>query len=280
MRRMELTSVEGVRWIPDTPTGAGILTIAGSSGRVDEARARVFAEHGVLAESVRWFGGKGQHPKPWEIPLELFLQRLDDLTRDCDRVWMVGSSFGSEAALLCGALSPQISGVVAFSPSDVVWAGNDAGRETSHWTFEGRPLPFVPIDWRGYEAESPVRFGPVYERSRESSPERVEAATIPVERIAHVIVVAGEDDQVWPAAESAGRIRERRAQHGLPTTVVTSSGAGHRPLLPGEPAIASGTSMQRGGSEAADRRLGARAWAAIADALELPDRRSAAGHRG
>ncbi len=280
MRRLELTSIEGVRWIPDAPTGVGVLTIAGSSGRVDDARARLFARHGAVAESVRWFRGPGQHPAPWEIALETFLRRVEDLQRDCSSVWMVGSSFGSEAALLCGALSRCVAGVVAFAPSDVVWAGNDAGRETSHWTFEGAPMPFVPIDRGGDEAEVPARFRPVYERSRETFPERVEAATIPVERIARVIAVAGGDDQVWPAVESADRIRERRIRHGLPTTVVTSPDAGHRPLMPGEPAVAGGATMRRGGSEAADRRLGARAWAAISDALGLRDRYSRAGDHG
>ncbi|MDD7944078.1 acyl-CoA thioester hydrolase/BAAT C-terminal domain-containing protein [Microbacterium sp. NE2HP2] len=272
MRRVELTSIEGVRWVPDAETGSGVLTIAGSSGRIDDARAHVFARHGVLAESVRWFGGAGQHPALWEIPLETFLRRIENLRRDCDRVWMVGSSFGSEAALLCGALCPQISGVVAFAPSDVVWAGNDGGRETSHWSLGGEPVPFVPIDRQAREVATASRFRPIYERSRRTFTDRVEAATIPVERIAEVILVAGADDRVWPSIASTERVSQRRTRHGRETTVVTSHDAGHRSILPGEPAITVGVAMDRGGTESADRELGARAWEVISMALELTAR--------
>ena len=267
MQRVEVGSPEGVRWTPPRQTGVGVLVIAGSSGRIDEARARVLAEAGAVAESVRWFGGPGQPSGPWDVPLETFLQRIDDLARECDRVWMMGTSFGSEAALLCGALSSRIEGVVAFAPSDVVWAGYDGQRETSHWTLEGRPLPYTPFDWEGYVAEKPARFKPLYEKSLRTYAARATEATIPVERISQLIVVAGGDDQVWPSVDSADRISLRRASHDLDTTVVTTAGGGHRTLLPGEPVVAGGMSMARGGSKAADTQLGTLAWTAIREAV-------------
>lgn len=268
MRRVDLSSPEGVRWIPSIPSGDGILVVAGSSGRIDEQRARAFAGIGALAESVRWFGGPGQRRGPWEVPLEIFLRRIDSLSRECDRVWMIGTSFGSEAALLCGAFSERVDGVVAFAPSDVVWAGYDDQRETSHWTLDGQPLPYVPFDWDGYVAGTPVRLRPLYERSLSTYSDHVAEATIPVERIPRVIAVAGGDDQVWPSVESAKRIQSRRARLGLDTTVVTAADAGHRTILPGEPLVTTAVSMVRGGSEVADRQLGAHAWAAIVQAFE------------
>jgi pimeloyl-ACP methyl ester carboxylesterase len=108
---------------------------------------------------VRW---AGQRSGPWDVPLETFFPRLDDLRRECDRVWMVGTSFGSEAALLCGALYGEVAGVVAFAPSSVVWAGyDDEGRQTSHWTLNDQSLPYVPFDWTGHVEESPARFRPL-----------------------------------------------------------------------------------------------------------------------
>ena len=122
-----------MRWLPEKPTGVGALVLAGSSGRIDRDRARILAEQGVLAESVRWFGGEGQHDGPWEIPVELFLDRVARLRTECDRVVLVGTSFGAEAALLAGSLSDDVGGVVAFAPSDVVWAGvTEGGGITSH----------------------------------------------------------------------------------------------------------------------------------------------------
>lgn len=220
-----------------------------------------------MAESVRWFGGSGQPSGPWDVPLETFLQRIDDLARECDRVWMMGTSFGSEAALLCGALSSQIEGVVAFAPSDVVWAGYDGQRETSHWTLGGRPLPYTPFNWDGYVPETPAHFKPLYEKSLRSHAARAAEATIPVERISELVVVAGGDDQVWPSVDSADRIRARRSRHGLDTIVVTTADAGHRTILPGEPLVTGGVSMARGGSEVADTQLGTLAWNAIRQAV-------------
>lgn len=263
-----LNDVDRVRYVPDVASGVGALVLAGSSGRIDTARAHLLAEHGVLAESIRWFGGQGQHDGPWEIPLELFLDRVSALRSECDRVLVLGTSFGAEAALLTGALCDQVDAVVAFAPSDVVWAGiAKYGRVTSHWTHHGQVFPYVPFadDWE--QAADPPAFLGLYQRSRQRFPDQVAAAAIPVERIAHLVLVAGGDDQVWPSVAQAETIRHRRAEYGLPTTVVRDPDAGHRTILPGEHAATGGMRMQRGGNEAADRRLGRQAWAHLANLL-------------
>lgn len=269
---MPLDDPEGVRVVPRNPTGTGALVLAGSSGRVDEGRARLLAGHGVLAESVRWFGGAGQHAGPWEIAVETFVRRVEALAVHCDRVAVVGTSFGAEAALVTATVSPRVDVVAAFAPSDVVWAGvAPGGRQTSHWTVGGEPLPFVPFLPGWVAADDPPAFRELYRRSREADVARAAAAAIPVERIAEVVLVAGGDDQVWPAVQHAEAIAARRAAHGLATTLVADPRAGHRVLLPGEPPVAAGMTMRRGGTAAADRRLGVAAWEALRTALGLPD---------
>lgn len=261
MRRFDLSGPEGVRWVPDVPSGTGVLVIAGSSGRVDSPRAELMARHGALAESIRWFGGPGQHDGPWEIPLETFLSRVDELARQCDRIVVIGSSFGAEAALLAGAHSPRVAAVVAFAPSDVVWAGiRSDGTVTSHWSLGGVPLPFVPFadDWTA-DSDIPA-YVSLYRASKARFRERLPSATIPVERIEEVLVVAGGDDQVWPSVEMAAAVKNRRSEHGRDTNVISDVEAGHRPVLPGEPVVATGMRMLRGGTEQADRRLGLAAW--------------------
>jgi acetyl esterase/lipase len=267
----DLVGVEGVRCVPDSFSGVGALVLAGSSGRVDLERARVVAGAGAVAESIRWFGGAGQHDGPWEIALELFLDRVAALRAECDRVVLIGTSFGAEAALLTGALSEDVDAVVAFAPSDVVWAGvTGDGRVTSHWTFAGTPLPFVPFaeDW--VSEEEPPAYVDLYRRSRELFADRVESAAIPVERIPRVVLVAGGDDLVWPAVTHAHGIRDRRTAHGLESALVTDPDAGHRAILPGEPVVDEGMRIRRGGIEAADRRLGRSAWTQVEPLLRLP----------
>lgn len=261
MRQVELTDIQGVRWLPDDPTGVGALVLAGSSGRVDSARAELLARNGAVAESIQWFGGEGQHDGPWEIPLELFIERVTGLADDCDRVIVVGTSFGAEAALLTGASSTDVAAVVAFAPTDLVWAGvRGDGSVTSHWTLDGMPLPYMPFDETWESDDDIPAFVALYESSRKRFPERLDAATIPVERIDQVVLVAGGDDQVWPALAMAESIGARRREHGLDTVLVTDPEAGHRTVLPGEPVVTGGINMRRGGSDASDRRLGAAAW--------------------
>src|SRR5262245_5435892 len=221
MRAVELSDIEGVRWLPEAPAGVGALVLGGSSGRVDSARVELLARQGVVAESIRWFGGPGQHDGPWEIPLELFLGRVEELARDCDRVLVLGTSFGAEAALLTGAYSSHVSTVIAFAPTDVVWGGiRPDGAMTSHWTLGGVPLPYVPFDesWE-QDDEVPAYVG-LYEASRRRFPQHLDAAGIPVERIDQALLVAGGDDQVWPALSMSEVIKARRAEHGLDTGLV------------------------------------------------------------
>ncbi|MBF4162940.1 alpha/beta fold hydrolase [Nocardioides acrostichi] len=252
----------GVRCVPERPGGAGVLVVAGSSGRIDVGRVWLLAAQGVLAESVRWFGGEGQSPGPYDVPIELFLARVAALRARCDRVVLVGLSFGAEAVLLTAAHADgAVDAVAAFAPSDVAWAGvRPDGTQTSHWSIGGTPVPFVPFaeDWE--PDDDPPSYAGMYRRAREVAPQRVAAAAIAVERIPTLLCVAGGDDRVWPAVEHAEAIRHRRALHGLATTVVTDAEAGHRTVLPGEAVVAGGQRMARGGTETADRRLGERAW--------------------
>ena len=88
-------------------------------------------------------------PSGSEVPLESF--PLDELAERNDRLVVMGSSWGAEAALLLGALDERVDAVVAFAPSAYVWGRFvEDGRQRSAWTWQGEPLPFVPfdLDWK------------------------------------------------------------------------------------------------------------------------------------
>ncbi len=276
LREAWLSGPEGIHVAPENPCGTGVLVLAGSSGRIDAERARLLARHGAHALSIRWFGGEGQPSAPAEVPLETFTEALDLLARDCERLAVVGTSLGAEAALLTGGHDARVAAVVALAPSSVVWAGvvTDAAgtpRQTSHWTLAGTPLPFVPFLDSWSPAGDPPAYRELYELSLQADPVVSRAAAIPVERIAgEVVLVAGGDDQVWPSVDFAQAVAQRRATHGLGAEVVTHAEAGHRTVLPGEPVVTAGMAMARGGTPAADAELGDRAWPALATVLRLP----------
>jgi alpha-beta hydrolase superfamily lysophospholipase len=192
---------------------------------------------------------------------------------------IIGTSKGAEAALLLAARDPRIKTVAALSPTSVVWANVGAGSDgaitppRSSWTAAGQPLPFVPHDptWNMSHAGQPPAYRGLYEQSLTTYAERVETATIPVERIsADVLLTAGGDDQVWPATEFADRIVTRRRRHDLPTRLLKNAGAGHRVLLPAEPRSASGEiNLARGGTRQADDALGRQLWRELQHLLDL-----------
>lgn len=251
-----------------------MLVLAGSSGRLDMGRAEVLAAAGATALALRWFGGEGQPAVSCEVDLETFVDALDLLAPVCDRLAVVGLSYGAEAALLTAVRDPRVQAVVAFAPTDVVWEGqhrHDADPRRSKWTWRGRPVPFVPLD-RGWvpDRELPA-FAPHYARSRELAGDAtVDAATIPVERLrGDLVLVAGGDDQVWPSVAAARAIVARRAAHGLETVLIEDSRAGHPSVLPGEVAPDPARSYLVGGDEGAAERIGALAWPAIRNVLRL-----------
>ncbi len=117
---------------------------------------------------------------------------------------------------------------------------------------------------------SPPAYRSWYEQSLRTFSQLIESAAIPVERItAELVLIAGEDDQVWPSSDWARLIKARRAEHGLPTMVITHPEAGHRVIFPGENPAQRGQSMERGGSDRTNAELGARAWPHLLQALRL-----------
>jgi acetyl esterase/lipase len=254
----------------------GVVVLGGSSGRVDTARAGLFAKAGAQALTLQWFGGANQSPGICEIPIETFIGATDFLmTRGCERIVFVGTSKGAEAALLASTLDHRINAVVAISPSSVVWGNIGAGidgvawPERSSWSFGGRSLDFVPavLDWQKVYRETLVSYRSFFEKCLASSVDAVTRARIPIENsAAEVILVAGGDDALWPSDIFAQHLAQSRQEHKKSSTLILDQEAGHRVLFPGE-ATPRSALHAHGGNDAADARLGQRAWRAIAALL-------------
>jgi uncharacterized protein len=278
-RPAQLTGeLQGTLLKPQFRNGLGVVVLAGSSGRVDVARANLFAMRGAVALAMRWFGGEGQVPGICEIPLEGFSVATDRLIDEgCERIAFIGTSKGAEAAMLVAIDDHRVDAVVAISPSSVVWANVGPGRDgqtwpqRSSWTRNGIPLPFM----RHHEAhlppqgETPISYRELHEQSLIIFAGDLEAATIPLERArAEILLVAGGDDALWPSDAFARSIADRLGRFGKYPTVVGHPEAGHRVLLPGETTPRS-TRNAYGGNDAADLALGRSAWRAIVNLLRL-----------
>jgi len=230
----------------------GVLLLHGSSGTPDLGRLRILQDEGYDVLAPQWFDGRIS-----EVPLESF--PLDELADRNDRLAVMGISRGAEAALLLGTVDVRIDAVVALSPSAHAWGWIENGTQTSPWTWQGEPLPFVPFDLDWQPDDDPPSYLGFYRQSLKKYPDDAEAARIPAERFkGDLLLVAGGDDRLWPSVEFANQIALRRGD--LMTQVLISGDAGHRPVFPGEEARSGGRRMARGGSDDADRAFGKQAW--------------------
>lgn len=273
---------QGVLCTPEHgPGAAGVLVLAGSSGRVERQRARLLAEQGLLALAIRWFGGPDQPPGICEVPLETFTAAVDLLRAEgAARIGVLGTSKGAEAALLTAVRDPRADAVVAVAPTALTWCNVGPGRDgaqhpyRSSWSWRGQPLPFVPMDdaWQPADGDGgPTAIRGWYERSERTHAHLLDAAAVPAERMrADLLLVAGGDDAMWPSLPYAQRLAARRRAVGAPVRLVSRADAGHRPRFPGETAAAPSPVFRYGGSEAADALLGEAAWPAVLDLLHGP----------
>ncbi|MFF0160586.1 acyl-CoA thioester hydrolase/BAAT C-terminal domain-containing protein [Streptomyces sp. NPDC005263] len=256
----------------------GVLVLAGSSGRVERERARLLAQQGMTAVSIRWFGGPGQSPGICEIPLETFTMGVDFLrSNGAERIAVLGTSKGAEAALLTAVHDPRVDVVVAISPTSRVWCNVGPGRDGAHrpcrssWTWREKAVPFVPLDdsWTAAEADGgPVAIRGWYELSERTFADLLPSAEIPVDRArADLLLVAGGDDAMWPSLPFAEQLARRRRSVGATVRLITRDDAGHRPRFPGESPAPASPRFRYGGTAEADARLGAVAWPHVLDAL-------------
>jgi dienelactone hydrolase len=208
---------------PFTP----VLTLGGSDGGIAELYLNLLVPEGFACLALAYFGTAPLQRSLVEIPIERVERGLRWLaahpqaaTRD-GRVGVVGGSKGGELALLAAATYPDLVGpVVAYTPSNVVWAGidffNPRNMQASSWSRGGQALPFVPYPAgvTPTTSERGLSVFPIYERGLDNA-DAVERATIPLERATGpVLLISGGDDRMWPAARMCGMAMERMARHG------------------------------------------------------------------
>ena len=249
-----------------TPSLA-LLVLGGSSGRVEEQRARVLAGHGIAALAVPWFGAPGLPDTPRRVPLEALLPHLDRLASVAPRIGVLGTSFGAEAALLIALRDPRVALVAALAPTSVVWQtadldDRDRPIDDAKWTWRGERVVGVPYVDQTAGGDFPDARS-VHEDSLAACAD-LAPYRIPVEEITgEVLVSAGGDDRVWPAQRFSEEIVARRRAAGRDTTYVFHRDAGHRIVLPGEDPAPDRPGFPRGGTAEADAEHGRAMLAAL-----------------
>jgi dienelactone hydrolase len=206
----------------------GLLLLGGSEGGLGSGTtraARALQAAGFSVFQLSYFRSPGQPQALARIPLEGFEQALSWLERqpavDPKRLGLVGGSKGAEAVLLLATREGQVKAVVAGMPSSVAWPGFSwtGPAEGSSWTEGGKDVPAL-----AYGAFAPPNISSVYENGLKRLSDHPEAA-IPIERSkAHVLLICGEADTLWPSCPMAEQLRARSPRT---VAVLAYPNAGH-----------------------------------------------------
>jgi dienelactone hydrolase len=206
-----------------------IITLGGSEGGLSfvTEEANRMAEEGFVVMRLGYFkyskSTMSQTLK--ELRVEKVLDAIDWLSQrpevDSTRIGLLGISKGAELALVVASKSPRVKAVAAHVPSHVVWygLGERIGLNTSSWTWQGTPMPFVPSA-KPKSGWFTKRIAEFYEAGLEKHPDKIPAATIRVEQIAGpVLVSSGGADDIWPSALMAEAVVQRLKAHNFPHEV-------------------------------------------------------------
>jgi dienelactone hydrolase len=162
------TGFYGVFWQP--PAGhdnhVGIVQFGGDRGGTEIPVGAMLAARGYPTLDLAYFGEPGLPQTEQGISLEYFAKALRWLGRqpgvDPRRLWVMGRSRGSEAALLLGVDYPSlVHGVAALVPGDT--ADCSAGEGSPLWTFGGKPVPCTKQFNNTHPTDNPAAVIPVAE---------------------------------------------------------------------------------------------------------------------
>src|SRR5215471_920456 len=262
------------------PSGEGpfptLLVLGGSEGgNSDEDVGALLASHGYVCLALAYFDLDSLPKTLEEIPLEYFQKALEWLTSQgsvqSDRVGILGSSKGAEAALLIASRDRRIHAVVAYAPSSVVWSCLCPAAGKSSWSSNGTSVPFVPFEedpTNSPPAGFPLRIGLNYQHSLKNEP-AIQKATIRVELInGPILLVSGMDDQIWPSFGFGELIMRRlkTRRHRFQDRHLAYQNAGHligKAYLPVGSTLIAGGRIESGGTPLGDAKAQEDSWPSV-----------------
>jgi dienelactone hydrolase len=258
---------------------AAVVIIGGSEGGIAWAdrMAGLLASKGFASLGLAYFGMRDLPPNLERIPLEYFTHAISWLRNRPeiapDRVGLLGTSKGAEAALLVGSKISEVRTVVAYVPSSVAWQSlAPAFPHTPSWTQRGQDLKFLqymPDDKFARSGRLVDLYQATFDYFLEKDRTKINDAAIVAEKIeGPVLLISAESDGIWPSATMAAGtfLRLSATKHPYEDDHLMYPGAGHDIAQPGYTRVVHNPAT--GGTRDANAHARADSWTKVIDFLD------------
>lgn len=284
----------GMVFTPILQSGnVGVIVVPGSDGGIPESIAERIAKNGYPALALGYFGCEGRPSLLEDIDLEYFKEAVEAFKVSYEKIVLLGYSRGGELALILGACFPDLlDGIIAFAPSSNVNGGFPHPNRPA-WRLKGQPLPAfhkgVMSDRDDFlereDLQLACKTGVIpFHQNTEQDPYVVTdlfllrklqgaQAKIPVENIrCPLLIVAGEQDKIWPSARYCREIRQRldAAASTISRKFLIYPEAGHGIIAPYEAPVyhpLGGFWCVLGGTPAANQQASESAWIQVMELI-------------
>ena len=222
------------------PNGGGdkavIIVMGGEQSILPGIKfAERFADYGITGLSVSLFGAEGIPDSPNHIPVDMFLPAVQYLRikKRIEHISIYGQSMGSIFAVLAAQYIGGFENLIMVSPTHVPFEGTLKDKKTmtgrSVATWKGCDIPYVTADFSKVKAgkyqKHPdakcrvtgmwVAYHDAYNDSA-----KVSEAKLSVEKTgARVLLIAGDEDEAWPAEYSVREIERNLKNSGYDKAV-------------------------------------------------------------
>lgn len=185
--------------------------------------AERFADYGITGLAVSLFGAEGLPEGVDQIPLDMFIPAVDYLKRikKIEHISVYGQSMGSIFAVLVAQYIGGIENLIMVSPTHVPFEGTRdkksmSGRSVA--TFQGKNIPFVPVDFSSIKASRYYKHPDAdyrvmgmwiaYHNAYQNKADE-KAAWLHLEKTnARILLIAGAEDEAWPAEYSVKALKK------------------------------------------------------------------------
>jgi len=176
-----------------------------------------FIDKGYAFLAIGYFGANGTPELLEKIAIEDVHNAIKEATNNKKvngkKIAIVGGSRGADLALLIGSYYEDIDCIVGLVASNAVFPGHTNHFTTSSWTFEGKELPFVPVNEEAKPFLMKQDLRGTYETMlKDTIAEK--KALIQVEKIkGPIFLISATKDEIAPTTPMSNKIIARLKEH-------------------------------------------------------------------